>query len=63
MFTRQNDRIIIDISEDEFDSLLIALGYAIGARSTHEPLPYGWLRLANSINEGNPNWTPYKLPE
>jgi hypothetical protein len=62
MMRRENGRVVIDISNDEFDSLLIMTGYAIAARRAHEPLPWGWVRLANAINEGNPNWTPYAIP-
>jgi hypothetical protein len=62
MMRREGGRVVIDISEDEFNSLLIMTGYAIAARRAHEPLPYGWVRLANSINEGNPNFTPYWVP-
>lgn len=62
MMRREGDRVVIEISAEEFSTLLICIGYAIGARREHEPLPWGWLRLANSIN-GNPDWTPYEVPE
>jgi hypothetical protein len=76
---RENGRVVIEISEEEFESLLLCLGYATGAASAKPPgyddhrhrtvplheykLAESWLRLANSINKGNPQWTPYKIPK
>jgi hypothetical protein len=52
----------IELSNDEFDRLLIALGYATGAaRQQHSDLADSFLRLANLINKDNPRWTPYKV--
>ena len=52
----------IELSNDEFDRLLIALGYATGAaRQQHGDLADSFLRLANLINKDNPRWTPYKV--
>ncbi len=60
---RENGRVLIDISEDEFETLLIVIGYAVGARSLGEPLPHSWISLTNAVNEGNPRWTPYQVEE
>ena len=58
---RINGRVIIDISEDEFESLLLALGYAIGARHRDEgAMPKEWVRLVNAVNKGNQNFIPYE---
>ncbi len=51
----QNGRVIIDISEQDFNLLLMCLGAATATLGT------GMLGLANRINEGNPNWSQYKL--
>lgn len=61
MMRREGDRVLIDISKDEYLELLLMLGYAIGAAS--RPFQKSWLRLVNSINEGNPQFTPYEIPE
>jgi hypothetical protein len=59
---RINGRVIIDISEDEYMSLMLALGYAIGARHRDEGrLPKGWLLLSNAINAWNPHFIPYEV--
>lgn len=66
MMRREGGRVVIDISGDEYTLLLLALGVATGkasmpdrARDLPGALMDHFLRLANSINEGNPNWTPY----
>ena len=64
MMRREGGRVVIEISEDEFDLLLIAMGYATAAATTSG---LAWrnnmLRLVNAINEGNLNYTPYEVPE
>lgn len=41
----------------------MALGYATGVVSMKKE-PYGWLiGLVNRINENNPNFRPYQIPE
>lgn len=39
MMRREDGRVVIDLSVDEF------------------------MALANAVNEGNPNWTPYAVPK
>jgi hypothetical protein len=55
----------ITLSEDEYVSLLLAIGYATGAASLRGDGGYvGRLfRLANAVNRDNPAWTPYQVPE
>ena len=63
---RENGRVLIDISEDQFGSLLLCLGYAIGAAASDgkaTKTANNWLRLTNAINEGNPHYTPYKVSD
>lgn len=62
MMRRENGRVLIDISTDDFNSLLLCLGYATGA-ARDKATRNAWLRLANAVNEGNPDWTPYDVPE
>lgn len=66
MMRRENGRVFIEISEDEWDVLLIVLGFAAGHACDQDwerHLQRSIFRLANSINEGNPNWTPYYVAE
>lgn len=71
MMRSENGRVLIDFSQEEFDLLLLILGYSFGdhmrkAAEQAAPfyagetaIPASWWRLLNSINEGNPNWRPY----
>ncbi|HTB10975.1 MAG TPA: hypothetical protein VK752_05365 [Bryobacteraceae bacterium] len=62
MMRREGGRVVIDISEEEYTLLLLKLGYATG-RATDMADRNACLRLANAINEGNPQWTPYEVLE
>jgi hypothetical protein len=54
----------LELSEADYDGLLMMLGYAIGAAMRDDmTTAYAFLRLANRINKDNPNWTPYADPE
>lgn len=55
----------IELTDDEFDTLLLMCGYAAGAASNHDDrrLANGFLRIANAINRNNPQWIPYEIPE
>jgi hypothetical protein len=64
MMRRENGQVIITITEEEWCELLLSLGYATG--SMRKDGSFMWtraLRLVNSINEGNPDYIPYKIPE
>ncbi len=55
---REGDRIIIDLTQEQWEILVYALGYATG--NAHHGLQKVLWQLANEINDGNPNWVPYK---
>jgi hypothetical protein len=51
----------IELSESDFTTLLLCLGYATGSAiwRHEEGLARSFMELANTINRDNPNWTPY----
>lgn len=55
----------IELTDDEMSQLILMCGYATGAaeRNGDRRLALSYLRLANRINENNPQWTPYAIPE
>jgi hypothetical protein len=55
----------LTLTDDEQDVLLIALGYATGAamKDNDRKLGYAILRLTNKLNENNPNYVPYQIPD
>jgi hypothetical protein len=50
----------IEMTRDEWEQLLICLGFAAGADPAR--LPHV-VRLLNSINRGNPQFAPYEVPD
>jgi hypothetical protein len=59
------ERVTLDISRATYERLMVALGFHAGGVQQHfgNPALYRALALANELNEGNPDWTPYKIPE
>jgi hypothetical protein len=55
------DRVLLDLSREDYLSLLFCIG-AQAASDKPENF-YRWVSLANRISEGNPDWTPYALPD
>jgi hypothetical protein len=64
MYDKDRDgNVVITLTTARFDELLISLGYAIGCATVRDAWGLGemMVELANEINSGNPNWTPYKV--
>ena len=59
----EKDRVVIDMSRDDFDMLLLVLGLAAGGQFDDRVFFWRVMKLANTINEGNPRYTPYEIPE
>jgi hypothetical protein len=55
----------IELTQDEFDSLLVMVGYAAGAafKEGNRNMAYRFICIANKINANNPRWFPYEIPE
>jgi len=63
VYTEDNEgHVIITLNRQDYDSLLLCLGFASGSAMKEGSLSIAdsFLRLANSINYGNPYWTPYE---
>jgi hypothetical protein len=53
----------ITLTDNEFDSLLICLGYAVGAAwPVDRQLAVSFMRVVNAVNRDNPQFRPYVLP-
>jgi hypothetical protein len=52
------------LSREDFETLLLALGIATGTcfRDGNDKLGYRIILLTNTINQNNPDWTPYDVP-
>ncbi len=66
MYIEKDGKVVLTITHNEYTTLLLALGYALGAaiKGGDPPaLAQSFLRLANTINDGNPDWEPYYVPD
>lgn len=60
---REGDRMHIEVSLDDWDSILVTLGAALGVVFRDPSKFYIWLAVINRLNEGNPHFIPYEIPE
>ncbi len=53
--------IVIALSQDDFETLLLSLGMAAGVclRDGIKGLALRIIELSNTVNENNPHWIPY----
>lgn len=54
-----------ELDDVQYSTLNLALGYATGAakRDGNDMLADSFTRLTNKLNENNPDFTPYVVPE
>ena len=57
----QYGNITITLNHQNYDSLLLCLGYAAGSalKQSEYRLADSFLQLANVVNQGNSQWRPY----
>ncbi len=60
-YSVEGDEIVLRLTREQFQRLLLFLGMAGAGAHGDEKLFRAIFRLANQINEGNPNFTPYQL--
>lgn len=62
-YSEHDDTVTLEMSRAEHDQLLIMLGMAAGTAANlgHDMGPF--LKFVNDLEEGNPRYTPYKIPE
>jgi hypothetical protein len=65
-YSREGDVVTVRMTADQYSSVIMALGIAAGqaSKDSDDRGPFHfWLRLANAISDGNPEWRPYAVPE
>lgn len=61
-YREEHGQVILTMSREDYQMLLIVLGYAIGGAIKEQWTPAEEIfELTNRINEGNPNFRPYEL--
>ncbi len=65
MYTSDGNEVTLAMTVEDFQQLLLMLGFAMsGARAQGDlSLHYNWVQAINRLNEGNPSYTPYEVPE
>ena len=61
-YTEKGDTVTLEMSRAEYSNLLIAIGIAAGS-ATDRQVFWGWMQFVNELNETNPQFTPYQIPE
>lgn len=63
IYTEKGDSITIEMTRNDYEQLMLILGYACGAASAKNPaIFYTWLAFVNDLNATNPNFTPREIP-
>jgi hypothetical protein len=62
-YREENGQVILTMSREDYDYLLIALGIATGHAMKQGGRPDKCLAFVNRLNSGNPNYTPYQVGE
>jgi hypothetical protein len=57
--------IQVNLTSEEYEGLLLLLGYATGAamKEGGSKLACSFLRIANAVGRSSPNFIPYAIPE
>jgi hypothetical protein len=66
VFSREpNGLIALRMTQDEWDELVALMGFATAQVIRERDAPAFWraIRLVNRLNEGNPDFRPYEVPE
>jgi hypothetical protein len=64
-YTEQGDRVTLEMTREDYATLILALGFAGGsALDRGEPAMF-WaiIDFANRMNATNPNFIAYEIPE
>jgi hypothetical protein len=60
-YREENGEVVLTLSRDDYDLLLILLGLAVAALLP-DPTPVDRaIRMINRLNEGNPQFAPYQV--
>lgn len=58
-YREENDQVILTMSREDYQTLLVVMGYAMGGSFWVER--QAALKFLNRLNQGNPHYTPYQV--
>lgn len=63
-YTEKDERVTLEMSDSEFQTLNLVIGFATGAATRQGDLEFAYrlLRFVNRLNATNPHFTPYEIP-
>lgn len=60
-YREENGQVVLTMSREDYETLLIWLGYYTGGVSQRGGKIDEMLSFLNRLNQGNPNYTPYQV--
>ena len=60
-YREEDGQVILTMSKHEYSILLMTLGIGAVALEPEHPMLSRVFNLLNTLNEGNPNYTPYQV--
>lgn len=62
-YSEEGGVVTLRMTRADYLRLTLAIGVAAGTMSTTESHLFEALAMANRLNAGNPQWTPYTIPD
>jgi hypothetical protein len=62
-YREEKGQVILTVSRKDYDNLLFYLGLATASLLARHDELRDMLAFVNRLNDGNPAWTPYEIPE
>jgi len=63
-YHQEGDQVTLTMTQDQYWNLLVLIGSGLAImRRDGGPGFWSWIQLVNELNQGNPRWTPYAVPE
>lgn len=64
-YKEEGNRVTLEMTGEDYENLLLLMGVALGSAShfNDRDLFWRWMGFVNRMNEGNPRFTPYEIPE
>lgn len=60
-YSEQDGQVVLTMSREDYDQLLLSIGALMILRMQYKDEIGKLFELVNRLNQGNPNFTPYKV--
>jgi|GEM_PF-4737671 len=62
-FAREGERVILDMATEDYNQLMVILGYVAGSKVEDEAMFYQIIAFVNRMNRTNDEYIPYVIPD